>query len=196
MEVALQLIISTLMGAVVGYVTNVIAIKLLFHPERPVGFWRIKVQGLIPARREEMAVRIFDVVARYVSKEDIGEVLHEAIRGGSIRSALRRGILAEVRRLPLSHLYMNALSPIVDRLASFLESLIVGEFGAELARELADRVSVRRLVEAKVRNLTGRDVEQMFRSVAGGELKFIEYTGFILGGIIGLLHGLATALIL
>jgi len=126
---------------------------LLFHPEKPVGFWRFRIQGLIPARKEEMAVRMFNVVTRYITKEDISEVLQDAIKDGSIRSVIKRGIMAELRKLPFSGIYLDALASVVERLAAFIEGLVVREFGVELARELANRVSLRKRIEANARAL-------------------------------------------
>lgn len=37
-------------GAIIGYITNVVAVKLLFHPQKPVRIGPFTVQGLIPAR--------------------------------------------------------------------------------------------------------------------------------------------------
>ena len=43
-----------LLGGVIGYVTNRIAVKMIFRPIKPVSVLGIKVQGLIGRRQREL----------------------------------------------------------------------------------------------------------------------------------------------
>ena len=54
-----------LTGALIGWITNLLAIRLLFHPRRPLRLWPLpfKIQGLLPKRREELAENIADIVS-------------------------------------------------------------------------------------------------------------------------------------
>ena len=50
-----------ILGAIIGGVTNMIAIKMLFHPFKPYYIFRFRIPftpGLIPKRREEIARKI------------------------------------------------------------------------------------------------------------------------------------------
>ncbi|HQL37778.1 MAG TPA: DUF445 family protein, partial [Bacillota bacterium] len=53
-------------GAVIGWLTNVLAIKMLFRPIRPfkIPLLNITIQGLIPKRRHDIARSIGDVVEK------------------------------------------------------------------------------------------------------------------------------------
>jgi uncharacterized membrane-anchored protein YjiN (DUF445 family) len=60
--------------AAVGYWTNWIAIKMLFHPRRKNAIW----QGLIPARRAELIESISDgVLQRLISPEIVRDYLRQ-----------------------------------------------------------------------------------------------------------------------
>ena len=61
--------ISVMIAAVIGGVTNYLAIKMLFHPRRPVMVWGKRLPftpGLIPARRDELARALGQVVGDYL----------------------------------------------------------------------------------------------------------------------------------
>ena len=44
----IQILHTPLAGAFIGWLTNWIAIKLLFRPHNPIKFFGMKVQGIIP----------------------------------------------------------------------------------------------------------------------------------------------------
>ena len=43
-----------LFGAAIGWLTNYVAIKLLFKPHRRVEIFGLNIQGVIPKRRKEI----------------------------------------------------------------------------------------------------------------------------------------------
>jgi uncharacterized membrane protein YheB (UPF0754 family) len=83
-----------LLGAMIGYVTNYIAIRMLF---RPLKAWRIfglrvpLTPGIIPSKRDELARRIGDMVGSHLvtaeevagalQKESFQAELHQAVAG-------------------------------------------------------------------------------------------------------------------
>lgn len=75
----LPYLIPPLLGAFIGYVTNYIAIRMLFRPLRP---WRILglrlplTPGIIPAKRFELAEKMGDMVGTHLlTSEDVGRAL-------------------------------------------------------------------------------------------------------------------------
>ncbi len=71
-----------LLGAFIGYVTNAIAIKMLFRPLHPWRLFGIRLPmtpGVIPGKRRELAVSIGRMVgAQLLTPADIGKALNEA----------------------------------------------------------------------------------------------------------------------
>ncbi|MFD2671440.1 DUF445 family protein [Marinicrinis sediminis] len=76
------IVISILVAAAIGGLTNHLAIKMLFHPRQPVmvrGKRMPFTPGLIPKRREDIADALGDVVAQYlVTAEGLSRLLDEA----------------------------------------------------------------------------------------------------------------------
>jgi len=59
--------IPPIAGAVIGYVTNAIAIKMLFRPLKPIYIFRFKLPftpGILPRQRERLAISIGAMVER------------------------------------------------------------------------------------------------------------------------------------
>ncbi len=60
-------------GAIIGGVTNWLAIKMLFHPYKPIYIrkWRLPfTPGLIPKRRQDLAVQLGRLVVNYLLTPD------------------------------------------------------------------------------------------------------------------------------
>ncbi|MBI4613202.1 MAG: DUF445 family protein [Planctomycetes bacterium] len=60
---------SVVWGGVIGYGTNWLAIKMLFHPreKRPLLRW----QGVVPSRRQQLLIRVTDGVCENLISEEI-----------------------------------------------------------------------------------------------------------------------------
>lgn len=78
----LFLLFNVTVAGVVGGVTNHFAIKMLFHPRRPLrlGGWKVPfTPGLIPKRKMEIAAALGDVVADYlVTPDGLRELLDQS----------------------------------------------------------------------------------------------------------------------
>ncbi|HWI48938.1 MAG TPA: DUF445 family protein [Rummeliibacillus sp.] len=69
MHTLLSILFMTVVGAVIGGLTNYIAIKMLFRPYNPIylGSWRLPfTPGLIPRRRDELAKQLGKTVVNYL----------------------------------------------------------------------------------------------------------------------------------
>jgi uncharacterized membrane protein YheB (UPF0754 family) len=75
--------ILPLFGAVNGWLTDWLALKLIFHPKQPVGIGRLRWQGLFLARREEVTQDYATLVA------------HEVLTPRNIFEALLHGPLSD-----------------------------------------------------------------------------------------------------
>jgi len=75
-------IINITVAGIVGGITNHLAIKMLFHPRRPVmlGGWKLPfTPGLIPKRKLEIASSLGEVVADYlVTPDGMKELIQRA----------------------------------------------------------------------------------------------------------------------
>jgi uncharacterized membrane protein YheB (UPF0754 family) len=69
MDILITFCLMVVIGAAIGGFTNSLAIKMLFRPYKPVyiGKWRVPfTPGLIPKRRNEMAVQLGEMVVHHL----------------------------------------------------------------------------------------------------------------------------------
>lgn len=82
MEFLWIIIMMVLIGAAIGGFTNSLAIKMLFRPYQPIYIGRFKIPftpGLIPKRREELAVQLGQMTVNHlITKEGLKEKLGQS----------------------------------------------------------------------------------------------------------------------
>ena len=72
----LKILLLAIIGGIIGYITNVIAIKLIFRPIEPVRLPIINKEfiGLIPKRKTEIAKNIGKIIEdEFLSVEDLNK---------------------------------------------------------------------------------------------------------------------------
>ena len=139
------------------------------------------MQGLVAARRRELARRFAALVDEYVRGSGVVERLGVEAAGlvrEEIEEALRRGSVLR-GLVPLLGPVVDAVSGAVGRVVS----------------ELVGRVDLGRVVEEELLALEPGRVEELFWEAVGRELRFIEASGFVLGAIVGAVQGLVLCLL-
>jgi len=131
-----------LLGAFIGYLTNSIAIRMLFRPLRPWHVLGLRVPltpGIIPARRGELAERMGETVGRHLlTADDVARVLGQE----GFRRTLRRAV-------------QEKLSDFAGRELGPLESLVPVEFRSRF-RDLLDQLRLK-LVDLLIAYLQSDD---------------------------------------
>src|SRR6266511_2663165 len=88
-SVWLQGLINVGVGALSGYVTNAIAVWMLFHPYEPWGIGRFRLQGAMPKSKARLAKSIGKTVGqRLLTEEDLARQLSAP----GLRAAFDRAI--------------------------------------------------------------------------------------------------------
>ncbi|COD96314.1 Predicted membrane protein [Streptococcus pneumoniae] len=92
MNIWLSMLTTAGLGAIIGGFTNHLAIKMLFRPHRPIYIGKFQVPftpGLIPKRRDELAVQLGKMVVEHLlTPEGIGKKLtNEEFQKGLIHWA-------------------------------------------------------------------------------------------------------------
>jgi len=177
------LLIPPFLGAFIGYLTNVVAIRLLFHPKKPVKILGIKFQGLIPAKSDELARRFIDIVSDYVEKEDFRELIHEAI-DKTFRESRFAKVLGSQPVIAILEKY-GFREKIADQISE-----IVSRAQARLTSSIVDNMDFRKFLEKKIAEFSEEEAELIFKKFAKNEMRFIEMSGAFLGFIIGLVQSI------
>lgn len=186
-------ILIPLIGAFIGWLTNVIAIKMLFRPRRPVKILSWTLQGLIPKRQAEIAANI----ARVVDKDllPLQEVL-EQLHTPALEDRLTTMVVEVARRRLLERLPSFIPTGLKEVAGRSMEETLRREMPPaiqELLEELGQAkgvFSLGEVVAAKFNKLNLQQVEQIVIEVAGRELRYIEWLGGLLGLLIGLIQAL------
>jgi uncharacterized membrane protein YheB (UPF0754 family) len=178
-------------GGLIGYVTNRLAVKMIFRPVKPVNILGLKIQGLMPRRQMDMARSIGDVVGDHlVSHKDIADGLKDFDMEALLTDMLAVGLepkIAELRNLPLIGGFLTD-ERIDDLRKSIVDSLLnrKEEILEKVESALEQGLDVRQVVTEKVSAFPIEKLETLVLQVAAKELRAIEYLGGVLGILIGL----------
>lgn len=179
-----------LIGAAIGWITNWLAVKLIFRPHRPVNLLGYKIQGVIPKRRAELARSVGQVVEReLISAEDIILAVKSVENMERISAAAAVTIRGRIMdRLPaLIPLSVKRVisDAITDQVRREIPSVIEEMFD-RFSTMMKEKVCFQSMVEDRINEFSLDRLEQMVLSVSSRELRHIEMLGGVLGFLIGL----------
>lgn len=93
-----RILIPPIIGAIIGYITNDIAIKMLFHPRKPIyiGRWQLPfTPGLIPKEKHRVARSIGNVVSNQLLNSD---TLVNVLTSDDMLQKMRNGMEAVIEK--------------------------------------------------------------------------------------------------
>lgn len=180
--------------ALIGWLTNVVAVKMLFHPRRPINFLFFKLHGVIPKRHDDLARSIADLFEReLLSNEELAGHLEKLELDDDVLELLdgrlRTGITDFAKGIPMAAMFLN--DSMVEKIAGKLKSQVVQmlpELKTRLAATVSRTLDLRNLIEEKVLGFSVRKLEGIVMRVATKELHTVEILGGVLGLIIGLVQ--------
>lgn len=189
------ILILTIVGGLIGWITNILAIKLLFRPINPIKIpiLNIEIIGLIPKRKNEIAANIGEVISNeLLSMDDILEQAFNSSNGGNFNSYLidkiKNVINEKLNIIPMPFRMMA--SPYIDEILNNEVPSAVNEISSDLLNKAKENVNIQKMVEEKINELDLEKLEEIIIQVAKKELKHIEILGLVLGAFIGVLQGI------
>lgn len=197
-----KLLILALLGALIGWLTNVIAIKLLFRPINPIGIkgTPFVIQGLIPKRKGEIAKSVGDVISEeLVSMEAIVDQVIVDMDKKQILEIVKEKIVTVANEKMPSLIPSMFKSMIIQSVESMIDEngeQVITELGEKLSHNAIEAINISKMVEDQINAFDFEKIEQMTLKIASKELKHIEVLGGVLGFLIGLLQGVLVLYIL
>ncbi|OHW63157.1 hypothetical protein EUAN_00190 [Andreesenia angusta] len=188
-----KIIMLAAIGAGIGWITNYIAIKLMFRPLNPVSIGGIKLQGLIPKRKAEIAKSIGQVVEQELLSMDdlVGKLMQE-----ENIAPVKNGMRFKIREVVENKLPSIIPASIKNMIVSYIDNIveedgdrIIQEFIENLSKEEGGKINFSEIVEEKINSFELDKIEQIVVDIANKELKHIEAIGAFLGLVIGLVQG-------
>ncbi len=185
-------------GLIVGYLTNDLALRMIFQPQTPINIFGFKLQGLFIKRQKEVAKAYAKIIADNIMT--MPNISEQIFKGQSVDKMIK--------------IIEKHVSQSVDNTAGFSSSLIKFTTGSQ-AYENIKLVTTQRFVEATPQYIhvifdyakQALDIEHTLREKMGG-LPAPEFVGFlrpvfqedemkliIIGAILGMLAGFLQLLI-
>jgi len=193
-HLSVRIIAIPIIGAFIGWITNVFAIRLIFWPYEPIRVPLInwQIYGVIPKRRKELAATIGEVVEENLfSVEDFLAYLNSA----EIKDKLFDSTLSAVKSAVIEKLPRYTPVYVKDILVNLLEEVLRKELPGMLdnlsnniSGEMRSHLSLRKIVEDRINQFDIRVLEEIILRVSERELGHIEIMGAVLGFIIGLVQ--------
>lgn len=185
-------------SALIGWFTNYLAVKMLFHPREEIDFKLFKLQGVFPKRKPYIAQKLGEIVARDLFTT---EQIKSAFDSPEIKEEIQIAIDTEVEQYLRQK--VASLNPLVAKMIGEntimqAKSLICSEilsllpkFTDKFAAKI-DQIDIQQTVAKRVEVFSDEKLEQMIFSVMRTELKFIEISGAVLGFLIGVVQLILT----
>lgn len=198
----LKLMILAIIGALIGWLTNVIAIKLMFRPIQPIRIWGTPfvLQGLIPKRKDEIAKSIGDVInEELISMEVIVDKVIADMDKKQIVEMIKVKIVSIAgEKMPsiIPSIFKGAIIQNIENMIEENGEALVLEMGEKLSHMAIESIDISKMVEDQIIAYDFGKIEEMILKIAKNELKHIEVLGGVLGFAIGLLQGIVVLFIL
>ena len=213
-ETLLSLFVSMLIGGFIGWITNLLAVKALFHPHKNYRILGFDYQGLLPKRRGELANNLGNMVEgelinipeliKKVKPEDVNPFIDKMV--DDHRNNIQQAIFDYINnylksiKVPLINIdvskYVSTntlVTKTTDKVVELLREKAKQAVPTVLTKagnEVIKHISVHDIVKEKVDKMDLDKLEQMVNRIAEREMKMIEYLGGVLGVLVGAIQWL------
>lgn len=190
------LLLMTATGGLIGYVTNVLAVKMLFRPLKPFRIpiigWNI--QGLIPKRQKDIAISIGKTVEEeLISVEEIMDKMIEDMDKSALKEMAKAKILdlAEANMPPMvPSIFRGSIMKYVAEAIDQNADQVMNEISEKILHQATEKIQIAEMVSEKIAAFDLLQLEEIIFSISKQELKHIEILGGVLGVLIGFVQGL------
>ena len=183
-----------LISGLIGWITNGLAIKMLFSPIKRLGWKYFGWQGVLPANAKRMATTCVQLMTTQLL--DV-KALFERLDSDRIASLLQPGLERHAERLieeALAHKFPKVWRLLPEKAKKAARSRlrkeipsIVQKLMNELGSDLEEYLDIEKLVvEAFVNNRIL--LNELFWKCGRSEFRFIIFSGLIFGGLFGVVQ--------
>jgi uncharacterized membrane protein YheB (UPF0754 family) len=191
-----KLILFILIGGLIGWFTNKIAIKMLFRPINPHKILGIRFQGVFPRRKDQIAKSLADIIEQeLLSKEVMMDQLLGDEKKEAIKIKLKEVIVEQLAKAipPAISMFMGGdvkgiVSKYIDKHGDDIFEQVLNEF-KDSSLENLDIYSI---VKNRIDELDFVEFEKIIFGLMNKELRFVEVVGLFLGAMIGAIQYLIT----
>ena len=197
-----QLLVMVLISGAIGWITNWVAIKMLFRPHKEMNFGLFKIQGLIPKRKAEIGTGIASIIQNELIsvKDVISNIDREEFSkrlNSLIDDVLDKNLKKKVKeKFPLLQMFFT--DKVAKDVGNTIKDIVmenqekIFEIFSNYAEE---NIDFEVIISDKISNFSLDKLEEIITLLANKELKHIEVIGAILGMLIGAVQYLITLII-
>ena len=189
------LLLLPLISAFIGWFTNWIAIKMLFHPREPRNFLGMTIQGIFPKRQQQFAEKLGKLVSQeLLSFTDISDKLTSPENLNRLSPYIEEHIDHFLRvklkeTMPMISMFIGDKT-IAQLKTVFLEELqqLFPVIMEKYMGTLREQLDLEKIVVEKVSAFSSDKLEEILYQIMAKEFRFVEIIGAVLGFMIGLLQ--------
>jgi uncharacterized membrane protein YheB (UPF0754 family) len=191
-------LITILLSAFTGWITTWIAIKMLFHPRKPIKILGLTVQGIFPKNQLLIAQKLGQVVNKELLSFD---EIEQKVTNPENLEKLRPDIEAHI-----DNFLRHKLKDVFPMMSMFIGDKTIGQlkeaFLTELSElfpilmknymgKLQEDLDLEKIVTEKVANFSSEKLEDILGQITKKEFQFLE----VIGGLFGLLIGIVQVVV-
>ena len=188
-----------IISAFIGWFTNWIAIKMLFHPKEPKKILGITFHGIFPKRQRQFAEKLGILVSTELIS--FSEIEEKITNPENIKKLLP---LVEDR---IDDFLRTRLSEAFPIISMFIGESTIGQLKGIFLKELESmfpdliksymkniesQLDLQKIVTDKVYGFSSDKMEMILNQIMSKEFRFVEIIGGVLGLIIGIFQVLLT----
>ena len=186
------LLLLPVIASLIGWFTNYLAVKMLFHPRIPFRFLGVSIQGVFPKRQKQLAEKLGTLVAEELfSIQEVTLKLKELATSEESMNLVEKRIEKTIREKLVKSFPMLAMfltDDMVEKVTNLFKAELqdfLGESAQDIGNKLEESLDVKELVREKVEAFSSDKLEEILFSIMRKEFRFIEMIGAVLGFLIG-----------
>lgn len=192
LDIWIRLVLMVGIGVAIGWITNYVAIKMLFRPYKEINILGIKIQGLLPKRKHQIGESLADIIqSEIISMQDIAKSIDsnklETELSATIDEVLDKKLKDEITmNFPMLAMFLNEST--LNKIKVIIKKSILEnkeKIAETFSKYLEKNVDFRSIIIKNVDDFSLEKLESITYLLAKKEFKHIEIIGGILGGIIG-----------
>lgn len=187
----MRLVLIPLLTALIGYITVIIAVEMLFKPRNPVNILGLKIQGLFPSQHADWAAKAGEMVDASFSLDEIIQKVNTAENHEKAADIISQKVREKISEVVPRIVPPSITRTVADKLEGMIRKEIPSYFNQAISagrKEFEEKVNIRAMVEQKVLDLDLLELEKLLKESAGRDIRIIALVAGFFGLIIGLLQ--------
>ncbi|MBO94395.1 MAG: DUF445 domain-containing protein [Opitutales bacterium] len=183
-----------IIGALIGWLTNWVAVKMLFHPRKPLRLGIATVQGIFPKRQRALAEKLGVIVSTELfSMQEVTAKLQQKVESKEVVDKIRDGIRHAIEKFMETGVFTSMANLFVtDEMKWDIANQMAESFrphlrqlAKDVAHNIETEIDVEAIVREKVINFSSDKLEEILFAIMKREFRFVELVGAVLGFLIG-----------